>query len=137
MNRSELQQIAQLRLKEVEVLLAKRKYSGAYYLSGYVIECALKACIAKKTRKSDFPDLKTVQNSYTHDLEKLMRTASLEAEFKQKRGNDSDFADNWRVTIEWSEASRYEIHGKQKAEAMYEAIVDRNHGVLQWIEQYW
>nr|WP_232251424.1 hypothetical protein [Oscillatoria acuminata] len=45
-----------MRLKELEVLLNHRQYSGAYYLSVYVIECALKACITRKTRKFDYPD---------------------------------------------------------------------------------
>lgn len=60
-----------MRLKKVEVLLNNRQYSGAYYLSGYVVECALKACIARQTRKFDFPDKKTVVGSYTHDLKQL------------------------------------------------------------------
>ena len=79
MNRRDLQNIALTRLKEVEVLLENRQYSGAYYLSGYVIECALKACIAKQTRKFDFPDKKTAIESYTHDLEKLVKVAKLDS----------------------------------------------------------
>jgi len=78
-NRRDLQNIALTRLKEVEVLLENRQYSGAYYLSGYVIECALKACIAKQTRKFDFPDKKTAIESYTHDLEKLVKVAKLDS----------------------------------------------------------
>ena len=44
---------------------------GAYYLAGYAIECALKACIAKATRRYDFPDRKKVDASHTHDLREL------------------------------------------------------------------
>jgi hypothetical protein len=62
-NRRELKNLATIRLKEVEVLLKNRQYLGAYYLSGYIIECGLKACIAKQTRKFDFPDKKTVMDS--------------------------------------------------------------------------
>lgn len=54
MNRRDLKNLALTRLKEVEVLLKNRQYSGADYLSGYVIECALKACIAKQTQGFDF-----------------------------------------------------------------------------------
>ena len=54
MNRQDLQNLALTRLEEVEVLLNNHKYSGAYYLSGYVIECALKACIAKQTQEFDY-----------------------------------------------------------------------------------
>ncbi|WP_445248940.1 HEPN domain-containing protein [Microcoleus sp. OTE_8_concoct_300] len=91
MNRRDLQNIALTRIKEVEVLLNNRQYSGAYYLSGYVIECALKACIAKQTKKFDFPDKKTVMDSYTHDLEKLVKVAKIEKQLKSLL-NDPEFS---------------------------------------------
>lgn len=53
MNRAELRNLAKLRLAEAQTLLAAARWSGAYYLSGYSVECALKACIAKNTRRSD------------------------------------------------------------------------------------
>ncbi|MCT7960574.1 HEPN domain-containing protein [Laspinema sp. D1] len=125
-----------MRLKEVEVLLNNRQYSGAYYLSGYVIECALKACIARKTRKFDFPDKKTVLDSYTHDLQKLVTAAQLDNDFKVQR-NNPDFYSRWLRVKEWTEESRYQKHSKSKALEMYEAIKDPNHGVLQWLQQHW
>ncbi|MDY6786029.1 MAG: HEPN domain-containing protein [Cyanobacteriota bacterium] len=137
MNRNKLQTLARLRLAEAKVLLDRSQYSGAYYLSGYVVECALKACIAKETKEFDFPDLRTVRDSYIHDLEKLVKTSELKVELDRKADNDPDFAYNWSIAIQWSEASRYEIYDEEKAKAMYEAIADVNHGVLQWIEQYW
>ncbi len=60
MNRWELQKIAKIRKKEVKIMKDNNCYSGTYYLCGYVIECALKACIAKKTKSCDFPDKKVV-----------------------------------------------------------------------------
>jgi hypothetical protein len=125
-----------MRLKEVEVLLDKRQFSGAYYLSGYVIECALKACIARKTRKFDFPDKKTVLDSYTHDLQKLVTAAQLNNDFKVQR-NNPDFYSRWLRVKEWTEEARYQKHSKQKALEMYEAIKDPNYGVLQWLQQHW
>ncbi|MEG4799681.1 HEPN domain-containing protein [Microcoleus sp. ARI1-B5] len=136
MNRRDLQNIALTRLKEVEVLLENRQYSGAYYLSGYVIECALKAGIAKQTRKFDFPDKKTVFDSYTHDLEKLVKVAKLDSELKTLL-KDVDFLTAWVVLKDWSEESRYQKHDKQKALDIYSAITDPNHGVLQWVQQHW
>lgn len=58
MNRYDLQKLAVLRVKEGKVLLDNKCYEGAYYLLGYAIECALKACIAKQTKKFDFPEKK-------------------------------------------------------------------------------
>lgn len=135
MNRKDLKNLALTRLKEVEVLLQNRQYSGAYYLSGYVIECALKACIAKQTKKFDFPDLKTVNDSYTHKLEQLVRVAKLDP--KSQSDVDPDFSGRWSTVKDWSEKSRYQTHNKQEALDIYSAITDPNHGVLQWLRQHW
>jgi HEPN domain-containing protein len=136
LNRRDLKNIAFTRLKEVEVLLNNRQYSGAYYLSGYIIECALKACIAKQTHKFDFPDKKTAIDSYTHNLEKLVKVAKLDAEL-QSLLQDPNFSPRWALVKDWSEESRYEKHNKQKALDVYSAITDPNHGVLQWLQQHW
>ena len=68
MNRKELQTLAKIRIKEAEVLLNNnlnnKRYDGAYYLCGYGVECALKACIAKNTKRYEFPDKQTVLDSY-------------------------------------------------------------------------
>ena len=56
MTRNDFQRLALLRVKESRALLQRGFYKGAYYLSGYAVECALKACIAKKTQRHEFPD---------------------------------------------------------------------------------
>ena len=136
MNRQDLQNLALTRLEEVEVLLNNHKYSGAYYLSGYVIECALKACIAKQTQEFDFPDKKTVMDSYTHDLEKLVKVAKLDKELRSLL-DDPNFSLGWLEVRDWSEESRYQIHSQQKALDIYLAITDPTHGVLQWLQQHY
>ena len=136
MNRLDLQNLALARLEEVEVLLNNHKYSGAYYLSGYVIECALKACIAKQTQEFDFPDKKTVTDSYTHDLEKLIKVAKLDKELKSLL-DDPNFSLRWSMIKDWSEESRYQTHSQQKALDIYLAITDPTHGVLQWLQQHY
>ena len=72
MNSSDLQKLASLRIKEAKTLLDNDRYEGAYYLAGYAVECALKACIAKKTKRFDFPDKELANKSYTHKLEALV-----------------------------------------------------------------
>jgi HEPN domain-containing protein len=54
--RKDLQVLAETRLTEAQVLFQNRKFDGAYYLAGYAIECAIKACVARNTRRFDFPD---------------------------------------------------------------------------------
>ncbi len=137
MNRGELRDIALIRHKEARVLLRNRNYEGAYYLCGYVVECGLKACIAKRTEQYDFPDKKTVGASYTHDLAKLVKVAGLELDQEQEMKSNPSFADNWSVVKDWSEASRYEKHSKKETQDLYSAISNKKHGVLQWIKRYW
>lgn len=137
LNRRILQELARIRLKEARVLLKSGHYDGAYYLCGYVVECSLKACIARHTKKYDFPDKRAVTESYTHDLEKLVQIAELSPVLEQEMKRDPDFADNWGIVKDWNEASRYEKHPRRETEDMYSAIVDRQHGVLRWIRQYW
>jgi HEPN domain-containing protein len=55
-NRKGLQDLSKLRLNEAEALLRSNHPDGAYYLAGYAVECALKACISKRTQRYDFPD---------------------------------------------------------------------------------
>jgi HEPN domain-containing protein len=77
MNRTDLQDVAMRRLRAAESLLNDQHWDSAYYLAGYAVECGLKACIAKQFREHDFPDKKTVNESYTHDLTKLVNLAGL------------------------------------------------------------
>jgi HEPN domain-containing protein len=137
LNRQDFQNLAVMRLKDAEVLLNNNQYSGAYYLSGYVVECALKACIAKNTREFDFHDKKIVAESYTHDLEKLVKATKLDTQLKSTTKININFESNWAVTKDWTEESRYTTHTQQQAEQIYSAISDPNNGVLQWLQQHW
>src|SRR5690242_7885063 len=50
-NCTDFKKLAEIRMAEARTLLKARHYDGAYYLAGYAVECALKACIAKRTKK--------------------------------------------------------------------------------------
>jgi len=96
-NRNDLKQLSLIRLKEARVLLKNKNYEGCYYLCGYAIECGLKACIAKKTKKYDFPDKKTVDESYTHNLTTLVKTAGLIIELDKGMKSNPIFGTNWGI----------------------------------------
>ena len=132
-----MRDLALIRLKEARVLLRTRNYDGAYYLSGYVVECALKACIAKHKRRSEFPDKKTAVASHTHRLEDLIGVARLSEEFLKEVRANLAFETNWNVAKDWSEHSRYERHSSQNAQNMFSAVSDKKHGVFKWIRQHW
>ncbi len=136
-SRDELKALSAIRLREANTLLQNSHFDGAYYLSGYVVECALKACIARKTKRFDFPDRQRVNESWTHSLEALLRTADLRDEFDQARRLDNQLDLNWLVVRDWRETSRYEQHDQQEAEGIYRAIADNRHGVLKWLRRHW
>jgi HEPN domain-containing protein len=137
MNKNDLQQIALIRLKEAKTLLDAGHYGGAYYLSGYAIECALKACIAKQTKRYDFPNKKIAVDSYTHDLTSLMKVARLQTALDQEMRRDAIFAVNWAIVKDWTVDSRYEMHSQKAAEDIYSAISNKRHGVLRWLKRHW
>ena len=135
--RDQLKSIAVMRLREARVLLDTENYSGAYYLCGYAVECGLKACIAKETKRFEFPDKKFTNDCHTHNLENLVNLSGLKAELKREQDADPDFRDNWATTKDWNEISRYEEHDKNEAADLYSAISGKNHGVLRWVKKYW
>ena len=138
MNRGDFQKLTRERLKDAQALLQKHRYSGAYYLCGYVIECALKACIAKQTQQFDFPpERKSIENIYTHDLKKLIGAAELKVKLYEDFKSNKDLERNWAVVKDWKETSRYEEYDQKKAQDIYQALADEKHGVLQWVKQRW
>src|ERR1051326_568447 len=131
MTRSDFRKLAEDRLRDARALFAARRYSGAYYLAGYVVECALKACIARLTRRFDFPDKKTAADSHTHNLERLVGLAGLEADFKARQSADPVFKANWTIVEAWTETSRYEQKSRAEADDLIRAVSEPGHGVLQ------
>jgi HEPN domain-containing protein len=136
-NRNDLKLLAEVRLREAKALLNKKYYDGAYYLTGYAVECALKSCIAKKTRKYDFPDRDLARKSYTHNLKELVGVSGLERDLDIETQRDPDFEVNWAIIKDWKESSRYERHEAATAKSLYRAVADSKHGVLRWLKHHW
>jgi HEPN domain-containing protein len=90
-DRATFQQLAEMRLAEARLLLDNGLSSGAYYLAGYAIECALKAVIAKDFRENEIPDLKYVRDVHTHDLSALLRLAELEEKLDAEKKNNPEY----------------------------------------------
>jgi HEPN domain len=135
-DRARFKKLAHTRLKDAEALLKLRRYSGAYYLAGYAVECALKACISKQTKLYSFPPKQDqVSKIYTHKLEPLAELARFPVERESK--TDPKFALYWAVVKDWNEQTRYEVQRRVKAENLCTAVSDPRHGVLQCIARYW
>lgn len=136
MNRIDFQEIAEHRLRESKALLDAGFPDGAYYLAGYAVECALKACIAKRTHEHDFPEKESIQY-YSHDLEKLLGFAKLKSEFELALRVDPAMDANWIIVKDWSETSRYERKTVADANGLLQAIEDQKGGLLPWVQKHW
>jgi len=137
-NRSDLQRLADLRLREAQTLFTAGGFDGAYYLSGYVIECALKACVARQIREYDFPEKRLVERSYTHNLTQLLEVSGVKVLFEEAlRGNEA-LRLSWSIVKDWSETSRYALDVTEKsAQDMLAAVGDAASGVLPWLKKHW
>ena len=56
LTRADLKQLAQIRLDDAIFLQQANRSSSAYYLAGYSVELALKACIAKLIQSDTIPE---------------------------------------------------------------------------------
>lgn len=138
MNRADLQLLVRERLREVKALLAARCWSGAYYLAGYIVEYALKSCIIKHVMATDvFPERRFSEQCWTHKLDQLLSLARLDALLATDSVADAILKQNWETVRDWNETSRYGTTTKDKAEALYAAIVEKKHGVLSWLKRHW
>lgn len=138
MNRAELLQLAKDRIRDAKTLLAARQWSGGYYLAGYAVECALKACVIVHLMKTDkFPEKRYSEQCWTHNLAQLLGLAGLEAAFDADAAVESNLENNWRTVRDWTESSRYDRKTKQQALELYKAITDKKYGVLSWIKAHW
>ena len=137
MDRKILKEISRIRSREAHFLLDGGYYAGAFYIVGYAVECALKACVAKQVKRYDFPDKKFANEAFTHDLNTLVRVAGLLTVFDKEKKAKPKLDLNWAIVKDWSETSRYEI-GITEAQArdLYSACTGRN-GVLPWIRKRW
>jgi hypothetical protein len=107
-------------------------------LAGYSVECALKACIAKQTKEYDFPNLRIVKDSWTHDVERLLNLAELKDTLENVKKSDKNLDTFWAMVVNWKEEKRYDLDVKpEEAKNLYDAISDPVDGVLQWLKKWW
>jgi HEPN domain-containing protein len=137
MRRVDLQNLSTSKLEAANVLADQKHWSNAYYLAGYSIELALKACVAKQISANTIPEKSLITRVYTHDIGALVGLASLKAKFDGQKKADSIFAANWGICSEWSPDSRYRDKSATETTYLLVAISDKLHGVLPWITNYW
>ena len=139
-NRIELQTIAKTRLKEVKVLYRHGLYDGARYLSGYIIETALKARICR-ILNSDYPNKRDIAQSFlTHNFDTLVKFGGLQKVLDVELSSNFNFKTNWSLMTDWSETFRYRPIGNCSQTEMQDvlnALENKTDGVLTWIKKRW
>lgn len=136
--REDLQRLAQAKVDDAALLWRHDRYSNAYYLAGYAVELALKACISRQILKETLPDPKFIREVYSgHNLANLLKLAGLQREHKDRLDSDAYFAANWALVVEWSPEARYKVTDKYTAGLMLDAVQNSNSGIFPWIKNYW
>lgn len=137
---ADLRALAETRVREATVLLGAGETSGAYYLAGYALECALKAVITRAVAAYALPErdeLKVLSDAFVHDLDRLVELAGLTQALVAETSGNSSFREYWSVAKEWTESSRYEVWSNSDALEMVTAVDDPADGVLRWIQLHW
>lgn len=117
-----------MRLRDARTLIQNRNFEAAYYLTGLAVECAVKACIARNTRRYDFPPNQAAfKDIYTHTLSKLIGAAKLQAALDAETRNNIPFKNKWDVVKDWNVDSRYATSGLN-AKDLYKAVAG-NHAM--------
>jgi len=138
MHRNDLMRLSRLRIREARILLKAGAFAGAYYLAGYAVECALKACVAQRFRRYDIPDRRIVNDVYTHDVVRLLDLAGLRSALLQDAAAHPALQTNWDAVKDWTESARYEPDiTEQKAVKLYSACTARRDGFLGWLRRRW
>ncbi len=136
--RADFQQLVDVRLQEGKALLDLGMWDGAYYLTGYAVEVALKACIIKAVMATDaFPEKRFSENCWTHDIGKSVDLAGLKPAWDAAIKADPKLSGNWGFAKQWSEQTRYHRITEKEAKDLYDAVSDAIHGVLPWIKTQW
>ncbi len=139
LNRQQFQRLTDERLADAEILFAAQRWSGAYYLAGYAVECALKACVLayiEAHMEVLFSTRRYVEDCWSHDINKLVKPAGLEKQLELAT-TSGDFKLNWRMVESWTERSRYETKSEKEAKDLLAAITDTADGVLPWLKSLW
>jgi hypothetical protein len=138
LNRDKLQLLADNRLKEAGILLDKACWTGAYYMTGLAVECALKAYLASAVQQYDFPERNFVNRAYTHKLKELVQLdAVLWEELQKEVSGDEKLESNWNTVLLWNDENRYEMVEELQAKSLYAATTEPGYGVMEWIRRRW
>jgi HEPN domain-containing protein len=101
--------MAEERVRDAAALLRARRWSAAYYLAGYAVECGLKACVVAYIQRHIeviFRERRFSERCWTHDFDELLKLAELKARYDADVATDPLLKFNWQVVKNWKETTR-------------------------------
>ena len=134
------QQLAKRWLIDAKTMLDNHRWSAAYYLAGYAVECGLKACVLVRIVAEPeviFEIKKFSENCWTHNLLDLVKLAGLEPIRVADIAANRALHKNRQAVKDWNERVRFQTASHHKAKQLYRAITDNTNGVMQWIRVHW
>jgi hypothetical protein len=95
--------MAKERILDAEALINGSRWSFAYYVAGYAVECALKSCVLAQMIHTGgvFKNKRFSEECFTHNFEKLVDlaglTADLNADLAAGAMAGGAFVGNWTL----------------------------------------
>ncbi|MCF0048852.1 HEPN domain-containing protein [Dyadobacter sp. LJ53] len=130
--------LALARLSEATALHECGFYDGAYYLSGYAVEFALKAAICKNLNTDIFVKYAVSGNILKafqiHDLSDLAVLAGLKQELIVLIDGSTEFNITWSLVSNWNEQRRYQFGCSEQTAKIF---INSVNIVMSWIKQHW
>ncbi len=139
MNQAELRAQARERTLDADALIKGGRWSFAYYVVGYAVECALKSCLLARMIHTGwvYEEKAKINECLTHDFGELIKLSGMTDELNAKLAANPTFVGNWGITTRWKVTDRYGQNTEAEAKALYAAITDDPDGVLMWIMNFW
>lgn len=133
--------IAEKRLKTVDVLISNEEWGVAVYIMGFVLECVLKALTCNTLNLATYPEIKVTKNqkitSYflTHDFDMLLIVSGASNIFGlsgEGASSWSGFTQEYTKIGKWTDI-RYDVlnkFDKKKALSLYNYLVSDPNGII-------
>ncbi len=149
-NPAEINDLAEQRLKEAEILYNNEMYDGAYYLAGYSVELKLKGKICERlgipnlydesdSNTNSIKGIRDIRKTLkTHNLFTLLIFSGLKNKFDNEKATNIDLAKaNSLLFNAWDENARYRPCGHMRDRDVENLInlLSHSNGLLKWIEQ--
>lgn len=105
----DLEKISKARLKDAKILFKNKRYDGAVYICGYVIETFLKLKICQTLNWLDFPssnkEFEELKSFKTHKLDTLLSLSGAEIKIR------TNYLADWSIIVKWDPEVRYKPIG--------------------------